>query len=102
MTDPTSTPAEDSASGIHQQHAAHWHGSNRIVFGILTAWFLVSLGASVLFRDFLDASLPAIGGAPFGFWMAQQGSILCFVLLLIIYRSLMNRLDHKHGLEDQA
>ena len=101
MTDPTSTPAEDSSAELHQQHVAHWHGSNLIVMSILTAWFLVSLGASVLFRDFLDANLPAIGGAPFGFWMAQQGSIICFVLLLIIYRSLMNRLDHKHGLEDQ-
>jgi putative solute:sodium symporter small subunit len=34
--------------------------------------------------------------------MAQQGAIISFVLLLVIYRSLMNRLDHKHGLEDQV
>ena len=33
------------------------------------------------------------GGAPLGFWMAQQGSILCFVGLLIAYSFLMNRLD---------
>jgi len=94
--DPTST-SED----VVQQHAAHWHGSNLIVLGVLTVWFLVSLGASILFRDFLDANVPMIGGAPFGFWMAQQGSILSFVILLIVYRFLMNRLDHKHGLEDR-
>lgn len=100
MTDPTPPPSESPTEQEARQHAAHWHGSNRIVIGILTVWFLVSLGASVLFRDFLDATLPSIGGAPFGFWMAQQGAILSFVLLLIVYRFLMNRLDHHHGLED--
>jgi len=80
--------------------SAHWHASIRIVIGILGLWFFVSLGCGVLFRDFLDESLPPVGGAPLGFWMAQQGSIISFVLLLILYRFLMNRLDKKHGLED--
>ncbi|HAU60150.1 MAG TPA: DUF4212 domain-containing protein, partial [Opitutae bacterium] len=38
-----------------------------------------------------------VGGAPLGFWMAQQGSILFFVSLLILYSYLMNKLDDKHG-----
>ena len=25
----------------------------------------------------------SIGNAPLGFWMAQQGSIICFVLILV-------------------
>ena len=102
MAEPTPPPSPGPTEETDRQHAAHWHGSNQIVSGILIAWFTVSLGASVLFRDFLDEHLPAVGGAPFGFWMAQQGSILCFVLLLVLYRSLMNRLDHRHGLEDRA
>jgi len=102
MTDPAPPPSDGSSSQEEQPHAAHWHGSNRIVLGILSMWFLVSLGASVLFRDFLDDSLPKLGGAPFGFWMAQQGAILSFVLLLLAYRFFMNRLDHQHGLEDEA
>lgn len=102
MTDPTVPSSRQQTGDEEQQHAAHWHGSNRIVIGILTVWFLVSLGASVLFREFLDAHLPPVGGAPFGFWMAQQGAILCFVVLLVVYRFLMNRLDHTHGLEDQV
>ena len=102
MKDPTShTPADESAD-LGGKHAAHWRGSNRIVTGILVAWFLISLGCSILLREYLDAAWPSVGGAPFGFWMAQQGSILGFVLLLVVYRSLMNRLDQKHGLEDPA
>ncbi len=82
--------------------SAHWHASIRIVLSILLIWFLVSLGCGVLFREFLDESMPSVGGAPFGFWMAQQGSILSFVGLLLLYRFLMNRLDKTHGLEDEA
>jgi putative solute:sodium symporter small subunit len=102
MTEPVSPFSETETKEVARHHAEHWHSSNRIVIGILLAWFSVSLGASILFRDFLDAALPPIGGAPFGFWMAQQGSIISFVILLIVYRALMNRLDHIHGMEDHA
>ena len=76
---------------------AYWASSLRIVSVILLAWFLLSLGCGILFRKALDANMPAIGGAPFGFWMAQQGSIIGFIVLLIIYMVTMNRLDAKHG-----
>jgi putative solute:sodium symporter small subunit len=41
-----------------------------------------------------------VGTAPFGFWMAQQGSIICFILILIAYAVLMKRLDSKFGYAD--
>ena len=65
---------------------------------ILTIWFLVSFGCGILFREWLDEQeFLAIGNAPFGFWMAQQGSIISFVLILIGYTALMNRMDAKFG-----
>lgn len=73
----------------------YWNSSLRIVFGILVIWFTVSFGCSILLKEKLDQL--SIGGAPFGFWMSQQGSIVCFVILLFAYNFLMNRLDHKHG-----
>ena len=79
---------------------AYWSKSLRIVQSILVVWFLLSLGCGILFREMLDAWLPKIGGAPFGFWMAQQGSIVGFIVLLVIYMVLMNRLDGKHGYDE--
>lgn len=88
---------------IHQRHAKYWAKSLRVVALILGLWFLVSLGCGVLFRETLDAALPAIGGAPFGFWVAQQGAIVVFVLLLVLYMTLMNHLDDKfHYGDDDA
>lgn len=81
------------------QNAAQEHRRSclKITLSLLFVWFLISFGASILLRDWLDANLPSVGTAPFGFWMAQQGSIIGFVLILVAYAFLMNRLDKKHG-----
>ncbi|MGJ8675887.1 MAG: DUF4212 domain-containing protein [Akkermansiaceae bacterium] len=63
---------------------------------ILLVWFTVSFGCGILFRDWLDIHFPKVGNAPFGFWMAQQGSIISFVAILIAYTFLMNRLDSEY------
>jgi len=76
---------------------AHRRACLKIVLSLLAVWFIVSYGCGILFRDWLDANAPTVGSAPFGFWMAQQGSILVFVLLLVVYSFLMNRLDRRHG-----
>ncbi|MEC7564801.1 MAG: DUF4212 domain-containing protein [Planctomycetota bacterium] len=76
---------------------AHRVACLRLTLCLLAIWFVVSFGCSILFREWMDANMPSVGNAPFGFWMAQQGSIICFVLLLVIYAVLMYRLDAKHG-----
>ena len=76
---------------------AHRRACLKIVLGLLSVWFTVSFGCGIIFREWLDANVPQVGNAPFGFWMAQQGAIICFVLLLLVYAFLMNRLDAKHG-----
>ena len=67
-----------------------------LLLGLLSIWFSISFGCAILWRDWLDVHMPPIGHAPFGFWMAQQGAILGFVLLLIIYAIAMNRLDRRY------
>ena len=91
-----STTTEDSTTEP-TSGGSYWSQSLRIVYIVLSIWLFVSLGCGILFRELLDSWLPNIGGAPFGFWMAQQGSILSFLLLLFLYRFLMNRLDKQHG-----
>ena len=94
------SPPDDSVE-IRSKQDAYWSSSLRIVGLILACWAFISLGCGILFRDFLDAMLPNIGGAPFGFWMAQQGSIIGFLILLFAYLVLMNGLDRKHGFGEE-
>ncbi|WP_203290668.1 DUF4212 domain-containing protein [Maricaulis parjimensis] len=82
------------------ENAAHayWR-ENLTLMGILLAiWFTVSFGAGILFRDWLDQF--AIGGAPLGFWFAQQGAIYVFVVLIFVYSALMGRLERKYNMSD--
>ena len=78
---------------------SYWSDSLKLVGKLLSIWFLVSFGCGILFKDYLDQF--SIGGAPLGFWMAQQGSIICFVIILIAYSFFMNKLDEKHGFEEE-
>ena len=80
------------------QAQAYWKENIRIVCSLLTIWFLVSFGMSILFVDTLDNI--HFFGFKFGFWMAQQGSIFCFVILIFIYVYKMNKLDHKYGVDE--
>ena len=99
---PTPEDADTSTANIEVNHPrAHWRACLKITFSLLALWFVVSFGAAILLRDWCDATLPKIGNAPFGFWMAQQGSIICFVIILIVYARLMNQLDRKHGYSEE-
>jgi putative solute:sodium symporter small subunit len=80
---------------------AHRRACLKITLGLLGVWFVISFGAGIFLREWLDHTLPPVGGAPFGFWMAQQGSILGFVLILVVYAVLMNRLDRRHGYSEE-
>ena len=73
------------------RNAAYWRRNLQYLAGLLAIWFLVSFGFGILLREPLDAF--QLGGFKLGFWFAQQGSILVFVVLIFIYVVLMNRLD---------
>ncbi|MCA9438953.1 MAG: DUF4212 domain-containing protein, partial [Candidatus Omnitrophica bacterium] len=39
-------------------------------------------------------------GAPLGFWMAQQGSIYVFVILIFVYAWRMDKIDHQYHMDE--
>ena len=77
---------------------AYWKENLRYLVILLSIWFLVSFGAGILFKDALDNI--RLGGFKLGFWFAQQGSIYVFVILIIVYIRLMNKLDKKYGYDE--
>lgn len=72
----------------------YWRSNIKIMSALLAVWAVVGLGCGVLFADALNSF--KLGGVPLGFWFAQQGSIATFVVLILIYAILMNRLDAKY------
>ena len=78
---------------------AYWAANIRIILISMVIWALVSLGFGVLFRPLLSGI--GIGGTDLGFWFAQQGSILVFIVLIFFYAFYMNALDRKHGVDEE-
>jgi putative solute:sodium symporter small subunit len=72
----------------------YWRKNVRIMGALLLVWAVAGLGCGVLFADALNQY--RLGGFPLGFWFAQQGSILVFVVLTLVYGVALNRLDAEH------
>jgi putative solute:sodium symporter small subunit len=77
---------------------AYWRKNIHLVLILLTIWFIVSYGMGILFADAMDNF--KLFGFHFGFWMTQQGSIFCFVILTFVYVYKMNKLDHKYNVDE--
>ena len=74
----------------------YWHQNVVIMVMLLFLWAIAGLGAGILFVDWLNLFKLPLTGFPLGFWFAQQGSIIAFVLLILVYCLLMNHLDSKY------
>ncbi|HHX88766.1 MAG TPA: DUF4212 domain-containing protein, partial [Paracoccus sp.] len=70
-----------------------------IIIVCMVIWALVSFGFGIIFRPLLSG-IP-IGGTDLGFWFAQQGSILTFIVLIFFYAARMNRLDREFNVDEQ-
>lgn len=76
------------------QEQEYWKSNLRIVSSLLCIWFFISFGCGILLVDALDQF--RIGGFKLGFWIAQQGAIYVFVVLIYLYIYLMDRLDRRY------
>ena len=75
---------------------SHWRRTRRLTAVLLLAWFVVGFVITWFARD-LD--FPFFGW-PFSFWVAAQGGIVVFVVLIAVYARRMAR--HDRRLADEA
>ena len=73
----------------------YWKKNLKYLAILLSIWFIVSYGFGIILVDQLDKI--RIGGFKLGFWFAQQGSMLVFVILIFVYVRLMNKLASQFG-----
>jgi putative solute:sodium symporter small subunit len=76
---------------MDQAIADYWRRNVRLKVVLLTIWAVVSIVLSILMINVLNEA--SVGGFPLGFWMAQQGSIFVFVILIFVYAKTMDRYD---------
>ena len=76
----------------------YWKENVLLIIKLLIVWFVISFGCGILFVEQLN--LIEINGVKLGFFMAQQGAIYLFIILIIIYIKKMSQIDKKYDVSE--
>ena len=77
----------------------YWQRTRRLTFALLGFWLCVTFGSTWFARDINQI---VILGFPLGFYMAAQGALIIFLVIVLIYDRWMIRLERRYGLDDEA
>ena len=74
---------------LTERHHEYWRKNLRITGGLLAIWFVVTFVVAFFARDLNFTFF----GWPFSFWVASQGALLVYLLILVVYAMVMRRFD---------
>ncbi len=81
-----------------EQAAGHWRRTKSLMIWTLAIWFFFSF-----FIHFFVTALNKIViiGFPLGFYMASQGSLIAFVVLIFVFAKKQNSIDEEFGVAEE-
>ncbi|WP_295645653.1 DUF4212 domain-containing protein [uncultured Methylibium sp.] len=82
---------------LTESQKGYWAKNLRITSILLAIWFVVTFVMAYFARDLNFVFF----GWPFSFYMAAQGSLIIYVLIIWFYARTMNRLDREHGVAEE-
>ena len=74
-----------------------WRRVKALTAGLLALWLLVTLVGPFFARDLEGLQFL---GFPLSFWMASQGALIIYILIIVGYALAMDRLDARYQAED--
>ena len=83
---------------LTERHKEYWHKNLVITAILLFIWFVVTFVEAWFARELNQFSFL---GFPFGFYMAAQGSLIIYVVLIFFYAWKMNKLDREYGVREE-
>ena len=88
--------SKDNSAETRAADERYWKTTLRLTVGLLLVWAAVSFLPG-WFADELNSVV--FFGWPFGFYMAAQGALIVFLLIVWIYDFCMTRLERRHGFD---
>lgn len=77
---------------------AYWEKTRSLMLVVLGLWFVFSF---VIHFFVGQLNSIVILGFPLGFYMAAQGSLIAFVVMLFIFARKQNNIDRQHGYAEE-
>jgi len=81
---------------LTERHHDYWRKNLRITGILLAIWFFVTFVLGYFARD-LNFSF---FGWPFSFWIAAQGALIVYCVIIGYYAHYMNKLDIEYGVQE--
>jgi len=78
------------------RHQEYWGKNLRITGLLLALWFFVTFVLLYFARDLTFNFF----GWPFSFWVAAQGALIVYCLIIWYYARYMNQLDKEYGVAE--
>lgn len=82
---------------LTEKHRQYWHTNLRLTLVLLAIWFVATFVVSWFARELQSVT---VLGFPFPFYMAAQGALLIYVILVGYYAWRMGRLDREYGAQE--
>ena len=81
---------------LDERQRAYWRRNLRLTLTLLSVWFVVTFVGG-----FYAAELNTLSflGFPLGFYLFAQGSLLIYLVIIVIYVFAMNRLDRQFRID---
>ena len=84
---------------LSERHQEYWRKNLRITAVLLAIWFVATF-VVIFFAPQLNDIV--IMGFPFAFYIAAQGSLIIYVVIIWFYARRMNQLDNEYGVQEGA
>ncbi|MDO9278904.1 MAG: DUF4212 domain-containing protein [Polaromonas sp.] len=81
---------------LSARHHEYWRKNLRITAFLLSIWFFVTF-VLVFYARELDFKF---FGWPFSFWVAAQGALVVYCVIIWYYARYMNKLDIEYGVAE--
>jgi putative solute:sodium symporter small subunit len=82
---------------LTDNHRRYWQKNLRITSVLLAIWFVVTFVVAFNARDLSFNFF----GWPFSFWVAAQGALIVYMVIIWYYARTMNRLDQEHNVAEE-
>jgi putative solute:sodium symporter small subunit len=77
---------------------AYWSKTSGLMWTMLVIWLIFGFGIHFFATSLNDIR---IFGFPLGFYMAAQGSLIIFVVMLFWFARRQNAIDEEFGVEEE-
>ncbi len=91
-------PGRAEPEPARNPHDRHWARSRALMWVTLAVWAVFAFGIH-LFAPSLDGV--TVLGFPVGYYMAAQGSLIAFVVLIFWFAARQDRIDRECGVAEE-